>query len=854
MAAGIAITGGVTAHGAVAGDKEVVQRTTAQGAGDVQISGTFTDITGDPKVIEARVVLDGGSTEVTQWAPLSQQVVGDGVWSGKLPESRVIDVSSASAASPCAITLASNHGYPTGVTFPVTLSGVTGGSPVNPDGELTATSTGTNTFTVAVDTSTTAPTVTGAQVTIGEACPIGGWYNFDLRLKDGDGTVLHTDDTSTAKWGVGIVVALAGQSNMNRVCTVGDGLLTPDAKTSCYLVSGVRSGASATSASQWIDLGGGATYEQGNGLITFLNNLQSAVASAIADVPVAAINVAIDGSALVPECNYVSAGYWDDAGNESGTFHTRIGHIETATGLRNIEAVVWQQGEAEATTVNILGTLITSDRYYSAFERLHAAFVRELNSYYGDTALLVSGPGRLFSASGGNSTASVSGRSFVQDAQLRYAHDNNLGYVFTGDIEVHEGLTPSDYGLHWEQAGCVAYGTRAAQVLRAVRGFNSSGLVTRGPRITRAEFGTESAPTSRTKMTLHVEHEDATPVSVTISSISAHATAPVVTVASELLPSSATFEVTHSGTNSSPDGDGVFTATRTSATTYTISADTSGGAANTGTTVVPKSLQLPQQDETTADYSNQLFEVVDEHGGLFVLAGSSGVVVHPDGDKIELTLERDTTNMDADFPDEALPNVLSGNYATVAYLSAAGQQDGPDAEEVYMITDNSSTQKQKLLPTFGYLANTSRDRPTLFKFVDKPAGQALRALSRQPAYEFGWIKAKITAVNVASNLYTLEVKSDWTVSGSVHDPEIPLPGMRGHFQTSIGLYMDTFTVRKVETWTKETQVAVIEISHDLTGQSSSSPDHIPAADDYVFLRRAWTAGGILASARDGWGP
>lgn len=858
MAAGIAITGGVTKHGAVAGDKEVVQRTTAQGAEHVAISGTFTDITGGvPKSIEARVVLDGGSTEVTQWAQLDEMVVGDGVWSGKLPSQRSISISSISSASPAVVTLASNHGYPSGVTFPVTLHGATGGSPANPDGALTATSTGTNTFSVAIDTSTTAPTVaTTANVLIGESCPIGGWYNFDLRLKDQNGTVLHTDSSSTAKWGVGIVVAFTGQSNVDKFTSIGDASLTPDAKTSCYIYAtgGVRTAASATSALQWIDLGGGATYEQGNGLITFLNDLQAAVTSAIADVPVAAISVAASGAALVPEANYVLAGVWSDVNDPSGLFHTRMNAIEAATGRSDVEAVIWQQGEAEATVVNILGTLISSDRYYNALRTLHEATVARLNSYYGDTAFIVSGPSRLFSASGGNTTAPFSARAFVIDAQLRYAHDNNLGYVFANDVEVHEGITPADYGLHWEEAGCETWGTRASQVLRAVRGFNSSGLVTRGPRITRAEFGTEASPTSREHITLHVEHQDATSVSIAISTISAHATAPVVTVASGLLPSSATFQVTHSGTNSSPDGDGVFTATRTSATTYTISADTSGGAANTGTTVVPKSLQLPQQDETTADMSNQLFQVCDELGGLFVLAGATGVVIHPDGDKIELKLERDTSNTDTDFADEALPSILVGNYASVSYLSFAGSPDGPDAEEVYMITDNSSTQKQKLLPTYGYLAQTIRDKPNLFKYVDFPRTAGLRALSRQQAWEFGWIKAKITAVNIASNLFTLEAKSAWTGSGSVNDPEIPLPGMQGVAQTSIGLYMAEFTVRKVTSYTTGTGVTIIEISHDMTGQSGSSPDHLPAANDYVILRRANVAGAILASARDGWGP
>ena len=147
--------------------------------------------------------------------------------------------------------------------------------------------------------------------------PQGGWYNLQVRSQNDPSVIAH----GKHRWGVGMLIACLGQSNMNEWFHTGN-----DLKAHPLLRK--------FSDQSWSELG-----TKGNAAISFGNRIIQRLG-----IPVGLLDYAVNGSGLRKEADW-GTGYWADTA--PGSIYNRfIGGVSAAGGL--LEYVIWIQGEADA--------------------------------------------------------------------------------------------------------------------------------------------------------------------------------------------------------------------------------------------------------------------------------------------------------------------------------------------------------------------------------------------------------------------------------------------------------------------------------------------------------------------------
>ena len=162
--------------------------------------------------------------------------------------------------------------------------------------------------------------------------PQGGWYRLQVR----DSSNHAVSDDGKNKWGIGILVAALGQSNMKEWFYTGTSL-----RSNSLLRKYTRKG--------WSEMG-----NKGNAAIAFGNKIIDKLG-----IPVGLLDFSKNGSGLRKEADW-GTGYWEDT--TRGSIYSRFvaGVAETGGAL---EFVVWVQGEADAAR----GT-VTEEEYRSSLE------------------------------------------------------------------------------------------------------------------------------------------------------------------------------------------------------------------------------------------------------------------------------------------------------------------------------------------------------------------------------------------------------------------------------------------------------------------------------------------------------
>lgn len=155
--------------------------------------------------------------------------------------------------------------------------------------------------------------------------PQGGWYRLQARFAHHPQNV-HQGES---RWGVGVLVACIGQSNMKEMFYTGNDL-SPHSILSLY-----RRG-------RWQPMG-----QKGDGAIALGNRLIGKLG-----VPVGLLDYAVNGSGLRQEADW-GAGYWADR-SDQGIFATFAKDVAATGGA--LEYVVWMQGEADAARGTISGS------------------------------------------------------------------------------------------------------------------------------------------------------------------------------------------------------------------------------------------------------------------------------------------------------------------------------------------------------------------------------------------------------------------------------------------------------------------------------------------------------------------
>jgi hypothetical protein len=154
--------------------------------------------------------------------------------------------------------------------------------------------------------------------------PQGGWYRLAVRFADRTSVT----DRGDAPWGVGLLVACIGQSNMREWFHTGSDLAPHD------LMSIHRNG-------QWE-----TKKASGNGAVAFANRLGTHLG-----IPVGLLDYAVNGTGLCREADW-GKGYWADR-SPQGIYRQFIQGVTTAGGA--VEYVIWMQGEADAARKTITG-------------------------------------------------------------------------------------------------------------------------------------------------------------------------------------------------------------------------------------------------------------------------------------------------------------------------------------------------------------------------------------------------------------------------------------------------------------------------------------------------------------------
>jgi len=162
--------------------------------------------------------------------------------------------------------------------------------------------------------------------------PQGGWYKIHVRHS----TNHSVSSYGSHKWGIGILVACLGQSNMKEWFYKGI-TLRAHSLLRRFTVEG------------WAELG-----SMGNGAIAFGNRIIERLV-----IPVGMLDYSENGSGLRKEADF-GTGYWEDT--SVGSIYNRFVAGVSETGDA-VEFVIWIQGEADAAR----GT-VTEDEYAKSLE------------------------------------------------------------------------------------------------------------------------------------------------------------------------------------------------------------------------------------------------------------------------------------------------------------------------------------------------------------------------------------------------------------------------------------------------------------------------------------------------------
>jgi len=163
--------------------------------------------------------------------------------------------------------------------------------------------------------------------------PQGGWYRLQVRSSMTPWIV----NKGRTRWGVGMLVACIGQSNMREWFFTGK-----DHQPSPLLMLH-RNG-------EWV-----APGIEGNGALALGNRLASTL-----KIPIGLLDYSVNGTGLTAKAEW-GKGFWLDTGPD-GIYRRFIDGVNTAGG--SVEVVLWMQGEADAAR----GT-VSREEYRSALER-----------------------------------------------------------------------------------------------------------------------------------------------------------------------------------------------------------------------------------------------------------------------------------------------------------------------------------------------------------------------------------------------------------------------------------------------------------------------------------------------------
>ena len=680
---------------------------------------------------------------------------------------------------------------------------------------------------------------------------VGGWYKWDIRLLNPKtGAVVETVSQVGNSWGVGLVYITCGQSNMGAF---NYDLQTPPTP-SLYL--GVHAREPHKSPEGWYS----PTFSAfGDGLITFMNNIQGAAANTAelglsnpttTNIPVGVVATSISGLSITPREAQLFGISWNE---NRGDIARQI--ISALSGQLYAEALLWEQGENFDELVSWFPASGTIDdsRFGSGSEYATSlkAVIRDFRDNIkspdlGDGTEL---PAILFSLPNQFTCYGAIKGSTVNDSLLGMSHlvsgavgqvareiSRACSFSLAALVPDTTAWTPSgsdkifdgNYGLHIKGIEAKRWGQRASSAAAAYSSLTTSfGQRKGGPQLHSAVLDTP------TQISLYLKHPS--PTAVISATGNMTGTGPYTVTLQESHFLTGSIQVTISGATGSPDVNGTHTGTVTGANTFTIA---------TGSTSVDLSNAIVTLPASVLHGEVQVFEVGDCFGPLAVTNAVISKLVDTSYTKIVLTIERDMSNISNAVQDPVdRPTKFMGPYGYVKVNAFGTIYSFPICE------DNEAYQGE-----IGYRAPVQPYRE------DWSAKQFALV---QKEMHGSTVKAQITAISGAT--ITVEARKtgstvNWDEILETGVPHWPLPGARAIIQRdTAGVKDDTTTFTTTE-WVWEgiirsaqktaggalDETATVDITMTTNVATSSwGSGYTPQVGDYLVWKAQTGLGGAL---------
>ena len=286
--------------------------------------------------------------------------------------------------------------------------------------------------------------------------PQGGWYRAEVRS-----TTNSTATTMGSRFGVGLVIAALGQSNMARMFTEdeGDGSLAAPFETPHDLTS--RLGYGEPPGFEYerprdADLLVTWGHVTGSGGIRLANNLRAATG-----LPILILDLALDWTGIDE--------HWNEVG---GPFVGWQRFEEAVLESGGLEAVLWSQGAYDA----VNRPTITSGQYKAALDRLYLRISQVAGTPNLPFGVVTLGRGDY------NTSGSLDAPfQAVRRAQMEWIEENPAAFAAGMSLDLAISTRTGTGNGHFWAAGYQALGTRFAEGLLQALGQASEGAM--GPQI-----------------------------------------------------------------------------------------------------------------------------------------------------------------------------------------------------------------------------------------------------------------------------------------------------------------------------------------------------------------------------------
>ena len=310
--------------------------------------------------------------------------------------------------------------------------------------------------------------------------PTGGTFSGSLSVPQGDNWVVQARcgknpavaSSGTHAFGVGIFVAMLGQSNMENMFSsiYGWPLGSPSALVKSATTGGIiRLGAikdtyppsslSATYGS-WDSPGSASARDHGNGLVIMANDLVAAFGC-----PVLMLTYAASGT---------SSSQWQPGQTYMATF---LAGLDAVGG--DCEAVIWLQGGNDAASSVSAATY--QGNLQNIFNTIKSHTGRGSSNFH--FGVVVVGPGLTTSGAWGAAWSAEGTLGPIRKGQLDFVAANTANGAFLAGTDIDGNLAGAS-PIHIDQASLFRQGRRYTEAIK--RRLTGAGNNIEGPRVTGA--------------------------------------------------------------------------------------------------------------------------------------------------------------------------------------------------------------------------------------------------------------------------------------------------------------------------------------------------------------------------------